>query len=496
MVPKPGNRLDSGERRPERQDQPGGEDAPGPTRKMEALVKVVSQLHKQWGIDCKPKDFTLAVARLLQIGVIDQPVDILHPEVWDKCTEAPAEETMSSGCGKYFTSWGKVVQAVQKAVQALETWRAAKASLLATPQPGVGAATLTLHPPHGGDSAKPKDPREGDVPPQSANRDPLTEGQERAKSFWGGLAEDARGAAGTTGSGEVWARPPPCAPQDGVEREGAGRGEGAFGGSREEALGLTDARKREGEENEKEKSCGGEREGGRSASEGQSANQNGRLQKCLRGANTSPSRRRGEPRGGERPARGGGARGRGRERPAPKGSARGRGLTKRHRNPGVTSQSSSDSGSDTDSNSEEKEEMGIDRVKSKNIPTRNKAEPQGGEIPLMDWRKILKIACADWAPLATLAFSVRVTDRGQRVHLPINPKDVQAIVKAIADKGLNSAVSFCSQDRIIRRPPNPYTPVTREVNESTSVLSKPESSTLAESRYQRGDFRGGCDAFV
>ncbi|XP_035169684.1 uncharacterized protein LOC118159175 [Oxyura jamaicensis] len=57
----------------------------------------------------------------------------------------------------------------------------------------------------------------------------------------------------------------------------------------------------------------------------------------------------------------------------------------------------------------------------------------------MDWRKI-RIACADWAPSATLAFPVRVTDRGQRVHLPINPKDIQAIVKGIADKGLNSAM--------------------------------------------------------
>ncbi|GAB0201907.1 homeobox protein otx5-like [Grus japonensis] len=40
VVPKPGKtRLESGERWPERQDQPGGEDAPGPTRRMEALVK-------------------------------------------------------------------------------------------------------------------------------------------------------------------------------------------------------------------------------------------------------------------------------------------------------------------------------------------------------------------------------------------------------------------------------------------------------------------------
>lgn len=69
-------------------------DAPGSARRMEALVKVISQLHEQWGIDCKPKDFTLAVVRLLQIVVIDQPVDILHPEVWMKCTEALAEDTM------------------------------------------------------------------------------------------------------------------------------------------------------------------------------------------------------------------------------------------------------------------------------------------------------------------------------------------------------------------------------------------------------------------
>ncbi|OPJ89117.1 hypothetical protein AV530_006648 [Patagioenas fasciata monilis] len=39
-----------------------------------------------------------------------------------------------------------------------------------------------------------------------------------------------------------------------------------------------------------------------------------------------------------------------------------------------------------------------------------------------------------------LAFPVRVTDGGQRVHSPINPKDVQAIVKTIADKGINSAM--------------------------------------------------------
>ena len=90
--------------------------------------------------------------------------------------------------------------------------------------------------------------------------------------------------------------------------------------------------------------------------------------------------------------------------------------------------------------------MGTD---SKNIPIRNKAAPRGGEIPLTDWRKI-KIACAVWALSATLAFPVWVTDRGQRVHSPINPKDVQAIVKAIADKGLHSAMVSTLIDGVFR----------------------------------------------
>ena len=38
-----------------------GRDAPRPARRMEALMQVVSEIHKQWGIECKPKDFILAV---------------------------------------------------------------------------------------------------------------------------------------------------------------------------------------------------------------------------------------------------------------------------------------------------------------------------------------------------------------------------------------------------------------------------------------------------
>ncbi|GAB0196972.1 E3 ubiquitin-protein ligase RBBP6-like [Grus japonensis] len=399
---------------------------------MEALVKVVSQLHKQWGIDCKPKDFTLAVARLLQIGVIDQPVDILHPEVWEKCTKALAEETMSSGRGKNLKSWGKVVHALQKAIQEQETWRAAKDCLLATPKLGVGAATQTLLPPDADDSAEPKDLQEGDTSPQSPNPDPLTEGQKRAKSFWGALAEEARSTAEKSEPKETWTTPPPYAPQDGAEHKEEGRGEDASGGNREEALKSTSAHKQEGEENEEEKSGGDERGEKGGVNEGRKPNQSGYRKKCPHRANTLSIRRRGGSRW--------------RERPAHKGRGRGRSPTKRYRNPEVTSQSSSDSGSDaswdewltTDSNLEEKETK-INRVKSQNIPIQIKEEPGGGEIPLTDWRKI-KTACADWAPSAALAFPVRVTDGGQRVHSPINPKDIQTIVKAIADKGLNSAL--------------------------------------------------------
>ena len=110
------------------------------------------------------------------------------------------------------------------------------------------------------------------------------------------------------------------------------------------------------EENEKEKGCGGNQEGGRNVSEGQRANQNVHPKNALVGQ--TPRREEGgESHEGENglPAR-------------VVGSMEG------YWHSEVTSQQSSDSGSCTDSNSEE-EEMGTDRVKSKNIPIRNKAEP-------------------------------------------------------------------------------------------------------------------------
>ncbi|RMC11178.1 hypothetical protein DUI87_12091 [Hirundo rustica rustica] len=245
----------------QRLDQLGGEDAPGPARRMEGLVKVISQIHNQWGIDCKPKDFTLTVLRLLQIGVIERAVVILHPEIWDKCTKALAEETMSSGSGKNLKLWGKVVQALQKALQEQETRGAAQNCLRITPQRGVGVTTHTVNESgqivsesgqtvsESGQTvsescqtvnvscqkvsksvqavnevgfAECKDSREQRLSPKPSSPGPPTEGKGQAKSFWDRLAEEARNAAAKSESKSAGERPPPYAPQDGAEplREG------------------------------------------------------------------------------------------------------------------------------------------------------------------------------------------------------------------------------------------------------------------------------------
>ena len=79
---------------------------------MDAIAKVVSQIHSQRGIQCKLKDFILAVPSLIKLGAIESLVEILYPEIWDRCTRALAEETMSSVSGKTLKSWGRVIQAL------------------------------------------------------------------------------------------------------------------------------------------------------------------------------------------------------------------------------------------------------------------------------------------------------------------------------------------------------------------------------------------------
>ncbi|TRZ06961.1 hypothetical protein HGM15179_020147 [Zosterops borbonicus] len=139
----------------------------------------------------------------------------------------------------------------------------------------------------------------------------------------------------------------------------------------------------------------------------------------------------------------------GRDRSAHGRSEKGRSRTKRHWGPEVLSQSTS--GSDSDITWSDRTES---RSDSESDSQSGKA--QAGEYknpmsspwtkinkiqktPLTDWKKI-QIACVDWASPTTLAFPVRVSDGGQRTYSPMNPKDIQAIVKANADKGINSAM--------------------------------------------------------
>ena len=297
------NHLESGERRPERQDQPGGEDAPGPAKRMEALAKVVLQLHKQCGIDCKPKDFTLAVARLLELGVIDQPVDILHPDVWDKCSRALCDETMSTGSGKNLKAWGKVVQALQKARHDQETWKAARDCLLTTPRVGIGAATQTSRPPAEEGSVDPQSRQKSDAPTQRPKDSNIFSSptDSSANSFWGKLAAEARGAEAKAEAENTRIEPPPYVPQDVAEQQEEGRGETTPGRSREGALELTSAHRGEGEENGKEKSDWHDQKREKITSEGRKANQNDPPQNRPYKAGASPGGRQGGQKGKEPP---------------------------------------------------------------------------------------------------------------------------------------------------------------------------------------------------
>ncbi|XP_077030437.1 uncharacterized protein LOC143693390 [Agelaius phoeniceus] len=153
---------------------------------MEPLAKVIFKIHRDWGIDCEPGDFVLAVSRLLHTGVIRHPEDIFHPEVWDGCTGALAEEAMSSGSGRSLKSWGRVMRALKKAQPVQRErgkWKAIQDCLWEGPRQGAdnrGSAEC-------GDSQ----PRER----SSQLPSPGTPSTGKKRSFWDGLLEEARNAA-------------------------------------------------------------------------------------------------------------------------------------------------------------------------------------------------------------------------------------------------------------------------------------------------------------
>ncbi|KAF4792656.1 P47(GAG-CRK) protein [Turdus rufiventris] len=204
----------TGEPAAARLDQCSGEDVPGLVRSMESLTKVVSEIHSQWGIQCKLKDLILAVPRLIKLGAIESPVEILHPEIRDRCTRALAEEAMSSGSGKTLKSWGRVIQALQKAREEQETWKAMRTCLLATPQLGIGAATQTVAEFGEAEGAMGRSP---ESPLPSPGLDSPPERPERAWTFWQGLTEEARNAV-VLSEPEAFDRkaPPPYAFENGA----------------------------------------------------------------------------------------------------------------------------------------------------------------------------------------------------------------------------------------------------------------------------------------
>ncbi|RMC07100.1 hypothetical protein DUI87_16556 [Hirundo rustica rustica] len=224
---------------------------------------------------------------------------------------------------------------------------------------------------------------------------PPTEGKQQAQLFWDGLAKEARSAAIESESERAWKRPPPYAPQNGAEPQRDGRDADAAGGNREGPLDNAYA-------------C--EQEKGGKPGGGIKANQSACLKTYPYKARASRSRRRGEPRG--------------KERPNPKRKGWGRSPTKRLRSPEVSSQSTSGSESDSiwdewldkwsvaDSDSDSnKEEVRVHKISNHNASAWVKGKLEKERTPLTDWRKI-KIACADWAPSATLAFPVRVGGQG------------------------------------------------------------------------------------
>lgn len=79
----------------------------------------------------------------MELGAIDRLVDVLHSGCWDKCLKSLTQDLIVSGSGKCLKSWGKVKQALERALLEQETWKATRSCLKITPKVGVAAATQT-----------------------------------------------------------------------------------------------------------------------------------------------------------------------------------------------------------------------------------------------------------------------------------------------------------------------------------------------------------------
>ncbi|XP_059347174.1 uncharacterized protein LOC132085754 [Ammospiza nelsoni] len=443
---------------------------------MESTAKVVSQAHERWGIKGELRNSNLAIARLLELGTIKCPVNILYSEAREKCTAASAEDSKSAGSGKNLKAWGKVEEALRKTLEEQETREAARIRLLATPKPAVGAATQTasesdrieggnmrglgaFHPfpspspdppePPGDPPEPPGDPPTfprsppGPSPPAEPSEKaavslsvssppaagPAQEAEQRARCFWQGLVEKARNEAGLSDPAGIGKNsPPPCAFKNGAEPHGEGGREEAGDGNAVSPL---------------NNACAGKRGDGAATAVECKTNQSALFKLGPYRARTSPGRRRGDHRG--------------RERHHPQREERGRSRTKRHGAPEVYRQSASgsESSNSCSDSSEEPTKPGWDSETERAELVRFRAKPnkalnnigRQSRHKLTDWGKI-KAACGDRAPAASMhAFPggvARAWGSQQRAYTPVNPKEA----KAISEIGINSAVVPTLEDNL------------------------------------------------
>ncbi|TRZ11476.1 hypothetical protein HGM15179_015631 [Zosterops borbonicus] len=213
-APGDGRHADNG-RRPGRYNRPWWRRTLLSTAGMEMLSRVILEIYVQWGIN------------------------ILYSECWVRCTNALARDVLVSASSKNLKSWGKVMKALQKALEEQETWAAAQKCLRLTPRLGIGAATQTVFE---NDRAEKEQGLETDNLSRSLLGSPGTESERvletNSRSRSSSPVLKSLSAVGFNPSEnppspresvvsadlrQIDMRPPPYAPQHGAEAEEEGR---------------------------------------------------------------------------------------------------------------------------------------------------------------------------------------------------------------------------------------------------------------------------------
>lgn len=307
---------------------------------------------------------------------------------------------MSWGTAKNLRSWGRVTQALQKALQEQEIWKAAQNCLRATPRLGVGATMQTIADDRSVESTGSPCKGKEHLPlalqsPSLPHNSPAEQGQRLNDETVGGVGD----CANKSDSGEVWDRPPPYAPQNGASQHEEGQSA--------EPPPATDSRGREKEGSWGEETARPCKTGEEGMPRDLRPSQGACPKMYPNRRRTSPSKGRGDRKGRERPTH---RRGR---------NERGWSPTKRYRNLELFYESISASDSDSswddwsrswvtvnsDSGSENEEVKTEFNTTKSRVPLCAPERGRQKEVPLTDWKKI-QTACAGGVPPMVLAFPV------------------------------------------------------------------------------------------